>query len=82
MIQRHKYEELLKKASTIFDGNEMKSYSEIVSALEEVFSVNQSQAKNYLRDLKKFEILEQSDGRGSPYRLKQSLFMDDQSKIN
>jgi energy-coupling factor transporter ATP-binding protein EcfA2 len=82
MIQRHKYEELLKKASTIFDGNEMKSYSEIVSALEEVFSVNQSQAKNYLRDLKKFEILEQSDGRGSPYRLKQSLFLDDQSKIN
>lgn len=77
MIQKHKYEELLNKASTIFDGNESKSYSEIVSALEEVFSVNQSQAKNYLRDLKKFEILEQSDGRGSPYRLKPTLFSDE-----
>jgi DNA-binding IclR family transcriptional regulator len=60
----------------------MKSYSEIVSALEEVFSVNQSQAKNYLRDLKKFEILEQSDGRGSPYRLKPTLFSDENGKNN
>jgi len=77
MIQKHKYEELLNKAATIFEGKESKSYSEIVSALEEVFNVNQSQAKNYLRDLKKFEILEQSDGRGSPYRLKSSLFTDE-----
>ena len=80
MIQKHKYEELLNKAATIFEGNESKSYSEIVSALEEVFSVNQSQAKNYLRDLKKFEILEQSDGRGSPYRLKPALFSDENRK--
>ena len=80
MIQKHKYEELLNKAATIFEGNESKSYSEIVSALEEVFNVNQSQAKNYLRDLKKFEILEQSDGRGSPYRLKQTLLSDENRK--
>jgi len=80
MIQKHKHQELLNKAATIFEGNESKSYSEIVSALEEVFNVNQSQAKNYLRDLKKFEILEQSDGRGSPYRLKQTLLSDENRK--